>query len=83
MMTLFGLAAVALIVLILVDSFETTVLPRRVTHRFRFARLYYLTIWRVWRAVAVRISRGNWREAFLSLCGEARTLAKISATLRK
>jgi hypothetical protein len=40
-----------------------------VTHRFRFARLYYLTIWRVWRAVAVRISRGNWREAFLSLFG--------------
>ena len=46
MMMFFGLAGVALIVLILVDSFETTVLPRRVTHRFRFARLYYLTIWR-------------------------------------
>jgi hypothetical protein len=50
-----ALASIALIVLLLVDAFETTVLPRRVTHRYRFVRLFYLTFWSFWRAVALRI----------------------------
>ena len=59
-MTMFtGLASFALIVLVLVDAFETAVLPRRVTHRFRFVRLFYLTNWHVWRAVALRSSSGQ------------------------
>ena len=32
--------SVALILLILLDAFETVVLPRRVTRPFRFARLF-------------------------------------------
>jgi voltage-gated potassium channel Kch len=64
-----GLAAVALIVLLLVDAFETTVLPRRVTHRFRFARLYYFNTWRIWRALALRIRSSKRRESFLSVFG--------------
>jgi voltage-gated potassium channel Kch len=62
-------ASVALILLIFVDSFETTVLPRRVTHRYRFARLFYLSTWKIWRIVALRIPVGKWRESFLSLFG--------------
>src|SRR4051794_41957246 len=39
---------VVLIVLILVDAFETILQPRRVTHRFWFARLFYRSSWEVW-----------------------------------
>ncbi len=63
------LAGLALIGLVLIDSFETTVLPRRVTHRFRFARLFYRTNWRLSRAVALRIPPGKRREAFLAVFG--------------
>jgi len=73
-----GLAAIALILLVIVDSFETTILPRRVTHRYRFARLFYFTTWRVWREIAVHLPRGKWREAFLSLFGPLSLLALLT-----
>ena len=38
---------------ILVEGFETIVVPRRVVHRFRYTRLYYRVSWRVWRTVAI------------------------------
>ena len=46
------LAGIGLIGLILVDAFETVVLPRRVTRRFRLTRLIVLNSWRVWVRVA-------------------------------
>ncbi len=63
------LGGLALIVMTLVDGFETILQPRRVTHRFRFARFYYRHSWTVWRAVARVISKLKWREAFLSVFG--------------
>src|SRR4051812_12619569 len=69
MWILIVLVSVALICLVLVDAFETTVLPRRVTHRYRFARFFFDTTWCVWRVVAMRIPAGKWRQAALSLFG--------------
>ena len=43
MQLILTVASIALIILVLVDSFETTVLPRRVTRRYRFVRLFYVT----------------------------------------
>jgi len=69
-MTVIGIVAgLILIVMILVDAFETILQPRRVTHRFRFARLYYRQAWLIWRAVAERIGKLKWREAFLGVFG--------------
>jgi hypothetical protein len=68
-MWLLTLVGLALIVMVLVDGFETMVLPRQVTRRFRFVRFFYLSLWVVWRAVALRIPRGKMREAFLSRFG--------------
>src|SRR5437868_13880655 len=66
-MWILGVAvSLALIGLVLLDSFETTVLPRRVTHRFRLARLYDSNTWIAWRIVARAIPAGKLREAFLS-----------------
>jgi hypothetical protein len=63
------LSGLALIVMTLVDGFETILQPRRVTHRFRFARFYYRHSWTVWRAIARLIGKLKWREAFLSVFG--------------
>jgi voltage-gated potassium channel Kch len=73
-----GLAGVALILLIVVDSFETTILPRRVTHRYRFVRLFYTATWRIWRLLALQIPSRKWREAFLSLFGPLSLLALLA-----
>jgi voltage-gated potassium channel Kch len=72
------LVSVALIVWILADAFETTVLPRRVTHRFRFARLYNHTIWRLWRGIALRLPRGRLREGFLGMFGPLSMLGLLA-----
>src|SRR5437016_10052717 len=61
--------SIALILLPLVDAFETILQPRRVTHRFRYARLYYRSTWKVWRFTALRLPPGKHREAFLGLFG--------------
>lgn len=66
---LVAVASAAVILLILVDAFESMLQPRRVTHRFRFTRLFYRNAWSVCRAVAQMIRRPRWREAFLSLFG--------------
>src|SRR4051794_41659884 len=50
---------VVLIVLILVDAFETILQPRRVTHRFRFARLFYRSSWKVWRGGGLGVAPGR------------------------
>jgi voltage-gated potassium channel Kch len=70
-----ALAGVVLIVLVLLDTFETILQPRRVTHRFRFARFFYRWNWALWTFLARRIPRGKRREAFLALFGPLSLLA--------
>ena len=41
--------AVALIAVVFIDTFETMILPRRVRHSYRLARLYYFSAWFLWR----------------------------------
>jgi Ion channel len=66
-----ALAALGLVIIlaVLVDGFEAMILPRRVSHPFRFARLFYRVTWTVWRQIAVRIPQGRRRETFLSWFG--------------
>ncbi|MGH9759028.1 MAG: potassium channel family protein [Candidatus Acidiferrales bacterium] len=54
---------------VLWDAFETIVLPRRVARWFRLTRLYYVSVWFPWRAVARRIPLKKTRETFLSFFG--------------
>src|SRR5438552_13758659 len=71
-------ASVALIVLILVDGFETMVLPRRVTRLYRPTRLFYRSTWMVWRLAAGTIQPGKRRQAFLSVFGPLSLLALLA-----
>jgi hypothetical protein len=68
----------ALIGAILVDSFETTVLPRRVTHRYRFARLFYQRTWAFWRMLGLQLPVGKLRESFLSVYGPLSLLGLLT-----
>jgi hypothetical protein len=64
-----GLGGLVLILLILVDAFESVLLPRRVSHGYRLIRLFYRVTWRIWRWSAELIGNPRRRESFLSLFG--------------
>jgi hypothetical protein len=61
--------AVTLILVILWDAFETIILSRRVSRKFRLTRLFYKTLWPPWRAVARMVPPGNRRENVLMVFG--------------
>src|SRR6266404_6652929 len=60
---------IVLIVAILWDAFETIILPRRVTRRFRLASAFYRTIWAPWSALARSLHKAKRREDLLGLFG--------------
>src|SRR5437588_10271190 len=62
-------AAVALIVIVFIDAFEAMILPRRVAHAYRLARLFYQSAWALWRAAAQRLPAGRRRNALLGVFG--------------
>ena len=70
-----ALAGLLLVALVLLDAFEAVVLPRRVTRRFRFARLYYRTAWRVWCQLADRLPAGSSRQSLFGVFGPMSLLA--------
>jgi len=61
--------SVLLIFGILLDAFESIVLPRRVTRRFRLARIFYRVTWIPSAALARRISSSRRRERYLGFFG--------------
>lgn len=63
------IAGIILIIVVLVDSFETIVLPRRVSRRFRLSRLFYISTWMLWASLARKMRPGNRREFYLSYYG--------------
>jgi hypothetical protein len=69
-----GVLGLVLVVVVMLDAFETVVLPRRVGRRFRITRLVYGTSWRPYRALARRIRDPRRREGVLSYYGPASLL---------
>jgi len=66
---LVGLVGVVLIALLLWDIFETVILPRRVTRRFKLTALFYQVSGIPWSALAKRWRSGRRREGLLSFYG--------------
>jgi hypothetical protein len=62
------IAGVVMILGVLWETFETIVLPRRVTRQFRVTRLFYRVSWVCWRALARRKQKKK-RDALLSYYG--------------
>lgn len=59
----------ACLVSALLDAFETVILPRRATGRFRLTRVFYVLTWRPWRWLSRRVRHPRKRETMLSFYG--------------
>jgi hypothetical protein len=69
-MLLWTIVGVVLIGVVLLDAFETIVLPRRVARRLRLARLVLRPTWLLWSSSARRFwPSGEHRETYLSFYG--------------
>ncbi|HEU5001588.1 MAG TPA: potassium channel family protein [Actinomycetota bacterium] len=69
MKILLGALGVALVLVVFWDAFETLILPRRVSRRFRIARAFYRTTWSLW-TLGARVPRTTpRRETYLSYYG--------------
>ncbi len=64
-----AVAGVTLIVVILWEGFETIILPRRVTRRFRFSVNFFWAFWHSWRAVVGAALPKKLQETWLSVYG--------------
>lgn len=72
------LCGIVLIVVVLWEGFETIVLPRRVTRRFRLTRLFYRRTWRPWTKMVGTVVPAWWRETWLSVFGPLSLLLLLS-----
>jgi len=71
------LGGLVLIATVLWDSFETVVLPRTVTRRWRLARVYYRGTWKPWAGIARAIDSDSRRERFLAIYGPVSLLGLL------
>ena len=63
------IGGVLLILTVLWETFETIVLPRRVTRLFRLTRLFYRVTWRPWAMLAEQRKTRKKRDSLLSYYG--------------
>jgi hypothetical protein len=64
-----AILGVVLIMTILWDAFETVILPRRVTRRIRFTRLFYRRTWLIWKVVVRAITSHKRQETIFGFYG--------------
>src|SRR3954470_9208366 len=69
---------ISIMLLVLLDAFESMVLPRRATRRFRPARYYYRVFWYLWIHVADCLKRRGLKQHFLSMFGPLSLLGLFS-----
>lgn len=66
-LTLIG--GIACLFFALLDAFQTVILPRRATGRFRITRIFYIVTWAPWSWLSSRIKNERKRETMLSVYG--------------
>jgi Ion channel len=59
----------AILISVLLEAFESIILPRRVTRRFRITRVFYRLTWMPWRAIGRGMHSAKRRESFYSYFG--------------
>lgn len=62
-------AGIACLFIVLLDAFQTIILPRRATGRFRLTRIFYIATWKPWIFFAKRIHHPRKRETAFSFYG--------------
>ena len=63
------IAGVVIFLIVVWDAFESIILPRRVTRKFRLTRFYYRSTWAIWKVLAGSVSSRKRRESFLGFYG--------------
>ena len=63
------LLGILCLLIVLLDAFQTIILPRRAAGRLRLTRIFYMLTWFPWRFVALRIHHPRKRETALSFYG--------------
>jgi hypothetical protein len=63
------IAGIVVILAVLLDAFETVVLPRRVRRKFRITVWFYRNTWKPWRKITNLIKSPGRRENFLGYFG--------------
>ena len=69
MRALAGISGAFCILLVLLDAFETVIMPRRASGRYRITRMFYLLTWRPWCWAAGFMRQPRSRETMLSFFG--------------
>ncbi|HKD60063.1 MAG TPA: potassium channel family protein [Terracidiphilus sp.] len=69
MRTLTMIVGILCVVVVLLDAFQTVILPRRAAGRLRLTRIFYIATWVPWRFIAVRMHHPRKRETALSFYG--------------
>ena len=63
------ISGLVIIGVVLLDAFETVVLPRRVTRQFRLTAWFYRRTWIPWKRVAIHIRTPSRQQSFLGYFG--------------
>lgn len=63
------LIGLCFLVVVLLDSFQTIILPRRPVVRFRITRLFFVSTWAPWTAIVQRVWSRRMREQLYSWYG--------------
>ena len=71
------ITAVVIIFAVLLDAFETVVLPRRVQRHFRITSWFYRNTWRPWARIAAHIKSQTRRETMLGYFGPLSMIALL------
>ncbi len=64
-----GVFGLVIVCVVLLDAFETVVLPRRVTRQFKLTAWFYRRTWIPWKALAGRIRTPSRQQNFLGYFG--------------
>ena len=63
------IAGIVCVVVVLLDAFQTIILPRRATGRFRLTRIFYILTWRPWVLLSSCMRDARKRETAFSFYG--------------
>jgi hypothetical protein len=63
------IAGLIVFLVVLWDAFESIILPRRVTRKFRLTRIYFVFTWKTWKLYARLIPSRKTRDSFLGFYG--------------
>lgn len=63
------MAGIGCLCIVLLDAFQTIILPRRASGRFRLTRIFYIATWMPWRFFARRLRNPRKRETAFSFYG--------------